>query len=144
MGYGDQIPPEKVRQNGQAGLGPITKLGGLDPETAGPVLLELPREIFNPLPVKNLMPQRPKDRPDGIAKARPEGGGPQGMNGRAILAAIFDRPDRLDEPLEIAGNVAVNPDTSPLAPRTSPRTRPGITPAFFRQPLYIDPKMDYQ
>jgi hypothetical protein len=138
------MPPEKVRQNVQAGPGPITKLGGLDPETAGPVLLELPREIFNLLPMKNLRPKRPKDRPDGIAKARPEGGGPQGMHRRAVLAAVLDRPDRLDITLEIAGNVAVNPDTSPLAPRTSPRTRPRILLAFFRQPLYIGPKMKYQ
>jgi len=32
------------------------------------------------------------------------------MHRRAVRAAIFDRPDRLDGPLEITGNVAVNPD----------------------------------
>jgi len=144
MGYGDPIPPEKVRQNVQAGPGPIAKLGGLEPETLVPVPLELPRESFQPPAVEDLMPKSPKNRLDAIAESRPEGGRPQGMNGRAILAAILDRPDRLDITLEIAGNVAVNPDAAPLTPRAARRPRPGISFAFFRQPLYIDPQMEYQ
>jgi hypothetical protein len=144
MAYGDQIPPEKVRHNLQAGSGPIAKLGGLEPETLVPVPLELPRKIFQPSTVKDFMPERPENGLNTITESRPEGGRPQGMHRRAVRAAIFDRPDRLEIALEIAGNVAVNPDPSPLTLRTSRRPRPRVSLPFFRQPLYFYPKMKYQ
>ena len=144
MGHGDKIAPQETLQDAQARSGPIAEPGGLDSESLVPVPLELPGKIFQPSTVENLIPERPKDRADRVTEARPEGGRPQSMHRRAVLAAVLDRPDRLDITLEIAGNVAVNPNTASPAPRAAPRTRPRISLAFFRQPLYIGPKMEYQ
>jgi len=66
------------------------------------------------------------------------------MHRAAVRTLILDRPERIDIALEIARDIAVNPKASPLALRAAPRSRPGISLAFFRQPLYIHPKMEYQ
>ena len=141
---GHEASPQEIAQDIQPWPGAIAKLGGLEPKTVVPVLLELAGESFQSPAVEDLMPKSPKNRLDAIAESRPEGGWPQGMHRRTVVAAIFDRPDRLDVPFEIAGNVAVDPGPSPLTLRAARRPRPRISLAFFRQPLYFHPKMKYQ
>jgi len=56
MGYGDETAPQETGQDAQTGSGPIPKPGSLEPETLGPVPLELAREIFQPSSLEDPMP----------------------------------------------------------------------------------------
>jgi len=142
--YGDNIPRQKITQHIKIGSRTIANSRGLHPQAVKPVLLELAGQGLLPPAMKELMPKGSKNRLNRVAESRPEGARPQRMDGSAVLAPVLDRPQRLRVALEIARLIAMNPDPAPLTARTPHRPRKRITPAFFGQPLYIHPKIQYQ
>jgi hypothetical protein len=98
----------------------------LDEVAVIPVLLALPTFALWPSNSGKLCPEARKDDRDRNEKAAPIASRSAGMDCPAVGTAPALDPHLLGESIEVAGNKSMAPETRSAAPRTSPRSKPGV------------------